>query len=564
MNPGSLAIPCLAALVALNPAAAALAGPADAIVGGIIGGIISGAIASQPRVVRRSSSRPAVSSAQREQNRAVQTALNYFDFPAGTPDGAIGPRSRAAISQFQGFLGYPATGTLTEFERTILLTAHQWGLSGSPDALRLAAGVQGTRALLVAQRDHMAGGRPTVVAGMFGGLPPEVAESVMEIARNTSVEPEQLMQRHGFIQLADINGDGRTDYILDTSVTGSAFWCSAQACTVRVFASTPDGHQRNDFQAFNVTPAMFACQQGHCLKVGTAGSDTTIAVAPAPQTPPALPPVVAAAAAPAGAAPPALPVPSAVPVVANPAASGAPALPTFMAQGALQPSLASHCNRVSLVTNTNGGFVTLATLADPRFALSEQFCLARTYAMAQAEEIMARLTGITPREITEQCRTLGPALREPVAALSLSDRETVLREVSAFVLATGMAPAQLAGTARVCLGVGYTTDDMEVAIGSALLLTVLGEGGYGELLGHHLVAGFGATERPEMALPWFEASLAAAGAGGAMVFAPGMPDRAELLRVAALRVAGREAAATQPAAAPVFAIPRIPGLSAGN
>lgn len=322
MNPRSLAIPCLAVLVALNPAAAALAGPADAIVGGIIGGIIGGAIANQPqpRVVRRGSPRPAVSTAVREQNLAVQTALNYFGFPAGTPDGVIGPRSRTAISQFQGFLGYPATGTLTEFERTILVTAHQWGLSGSPDALRLAAGVQGTRALLVAQRDHMAGGRPTVVAGMFGGLPPEVAESVMEISRNTSVEPEQLMQRHGFVQLADINGDGRTDYILDTSVTGSAFWCSAQACTVRVFASTPDGHQRNDFQAFNVTPAMFACQQGHCLKVGTAGGDTTVAVAPAPQTPPALPPAVAAAAAPAGAAPPALPVPSAVPVVPNPAA----------------------------------------------------------------------------------------------------------------------------------------------------------------------------------------------------------------------------------------------------
>ena len=39
---------------------------------------------------------------------------------------------------------------------------------------------------------------------------------------------------------------------------------------------------------------------------------------------------------------------------------------------------------------------------------------------------------------------------------------------------------------KICLGVGYTTDAMDVAVASALILTALGEKGYGELRGHHL------------------------------------------------------------------------------
>ena len=77
----------------------------DGIVGGIIGGIIGGAIAngqrsSQPQRVVRSSG---VSSAQREQNRSVQTALNHFGWNVGGADGVLGRRSREGISQYQVF-----------------------------------------------------------------------------------------------------------------------------------------------------------------------------------------------------------------------------------------------------------------------------------------------------------------------------------------------------------------------------------------------------------------------------------------------------------------------------
>lgn len=508
------------------------AGPGEAIIGGIIGGLIGGAISGQQRPrAQAAAPRPAVSQAQREQNRAVQVALNYFDFPAGTPDGAIGPRSRAAISAYQAFMGFPATGALTEFERSVLLSAHQRALSGAPDALRLVSGPQGTRALLVAQRDAMLGRAPTLVAG-FGGLPPVVADSVLEIARNSNVEAEQLLQRHGFIQLADMNNDGRTDYILDTSVTGSAFWCNATACTVRVFVSVPDGHQRHDFQAFNVTPSMFACTGGNCIKVGEPGRDTTMAIAPAPA--PALPPTQGAT----------LPVPPAIPAAPAPQAAAAPALPGFLnpGGGVQAPSLASHCARVNLVTNTNGGFVTVATMTDPAFALSEQFCLARTYAIAEGEDMAARLPGVTPEQVAAECAGIGPALRPLLAALPLKPRDEVLRDTSDFVVQAGAMPDVLAGTAKICLSVGYRTDAMDVALGSALLLATLGQRPYAELVGHHLREGFGTAARLDQAADWYDLAFGAVAAGVTPVFLPGQPERIELLRAALDRLAGRPAA----------------------
>ena len=71
-------------------------------------------------------------------------------------------------------------------------------------------------------------------------------------------------------------------------------------------------------------------------------------------------------------------------LVAEPAADPN-ALPSFMNDSATTVSLASQCNKISLVTNTNDGYTTADTMTDPLFALSEQFCLARTYAMASAK-----------------------------------------------------------------------------------------------------------------------------------------------------------------------------------
>ncbi len=235
------------------------------------------------------------------------------------------------------------------------------------------------------------------------------------------------------------------------------------------------------------------------------------------------------------------------------------ALPNLMAE-AQGISLASHCNRVSLLTNTNGGFVTEATMTDPAFALEEQFCLARTYAISAGEELVAKVQNLTPQQVADQCAAFAPSMREYVSALSLRPSADVVDDVSDFLLSSGMSPAQLSGTAKICLSVGYRTDNMDVALGSALVLVALGEGVYGELMGHHLTQGFGTSKRADLALAWYQMGLDAVDNGGRAVFAPGQPSRQALIRKAAYQVGGAERsdAAVVPtqtnAAVPTFAL----------
>lgn len=410
--------------------------PASDIGAGIVGGIIGGVIVNEANKRRQPTQRvyrqPAYSP-QREENRQVQTALNYFGFPAGTPDGVMGRNSRSAISQYQAHLSYPISGYLTDYEKGFLLSSHNRALAGGPVTYQqIASNPMGPRGLLLQYRDEAAG-------------------------------------------------------------------------------------------------------------VAVAAAPQFAAPVPATQAPVAEPAPTIMAAAPAEAAP-----------------SGGLALPNFLGGGDGM-SLASHCNTVSLLTNTNGGFTGIERMTDANVVLNEQFCLARTYAIATGEDMAASVQGVGTSEIAAQCKSFGPAMKDHVASLSLKPRDQVLQEVSGFVLTTGMAPQQLAATSKICLSVGYRTDDMDVAIGSALILTALGEQVYGELMGHHLSQGFGATQRRDLAAQWYEMSITALESGQPAVFAPGQPERTQLMRVAATGTGGGQAgtmtAPIQPASAlPSFAV----------
>ena len=433
----------LAASLALGTVGApvpARADGGDALVGGIIGGIIGGAIVNESQkkkrtttVVRKSTS-SAMTTAQREANREVQVALNYFGYPVGTPDGVLGRNSRAAISDYQMTLGYPATGQLTEYERTLLVGSYHRGVAGGAMTMQqAAANPMGMRGLLLAWRDEAA------------GLPAQGQMAVM--------------------------------------------------------------------------PAMPAA--------------------------PAAPVTEAAV------------VPEAAPEAAPETA--APGLPTFLGGAVTEASLASQCNRVGLTASAAGGYTTVATMTDPAAALGEQFCLVRAFTIAEGEEMAARVPGATPEMIREQCAGFGPAMQAQVTALSLEAADKVLADTRTFALSTGMAPAQLSATAKICLSVGYAQDDMDVAVASSLLLAALGEGAYAELLGHHLSQGFGAAKRPDLAFDWYDMALKAADQAGTVPFSPGQPDRMQLVRKAAYTIAGRadQAAAPDPvpAALPSFAAP---------
>lgn len=453
MTPKHFTMALITAAMATAPALPAAARGGDAIVGGIIGGIIGGAIANEAAKNKRKVATKSVriNTSQREDNRRVQTALNYFGYNAGTPDGALGANSRRAVSSFQLALGYPVTGQLTQFEHDFLLSSYERAQLGGANTLAMIAqDPQGASGLLVSWRDELvAGGAGTRSGASLG--------SGMPLAPGA-------------------------------------------AAPGAVVASAPP-----------------------------------VAVAPVPIAPA---PVAPAAGQVAG-------------------MSAGAALPDFFGQGgAVAASLASHCNQVSLLTGTNGGYTTLASMTDPDQALNEQFCLARTYAITTGEGLVAQIQGVSPGAVAEQCKAFGPVMAGPVAALALQAPADVLAEAGTVIRGTGMAPAQLAGTARICLSVGYRTDDMAVATGSALILTALGEGPYAELLGHHLMRGFGTVANPGKAKAWFQLGLDALDAGQPPAFAPGQPERSDLIR--AVVFGQRPAPAPVPAAS---AAPTLPMLA---
>ncbi|MCX7286634.1 MAG: peptidoglycan-binding protein [Rhodobacterales bacterium] len=459
----SIATAALLASVALGPtsplSAPARADGKDFIAGAIIGGIIGSAVTNENNKKKSTRSTKAgtgtkkssVSAEQREANKEVQVALNYFGYPVGTPDGAIGPKSRAAIGEYQAFLGYPATGELSDYERNILVTSYHRAVAGGPVIASTVAGsVYGLKAVLIAQRDEMAGVAPGGTLAAEDGLP-------------------------------------------------------------------------------------------------APGTVAAAAAAALPKLVPATPVAEEAAVAPVVA-------PAAEPVLET--AAEDPALPSFMSPAGANGSLAADCDRIGQTTTANGGLTTADGMQDADFALGEQFCLARTFAMAESDELTANIAGFTPDQIAAQCAAFGPVMKEHVAALSLKPSAEVLAGVESFILTSGMSPAQLSGTAKVCLGVGYTQDDMSVAIGSALLLAAMGEGAYAEYLGHHLSQGFGATQRPDLAMGWYQMSLDAMGQGQ-MVVAPGLDGREAVIRKASYTISGRAAelepeAEVQETALPVF------------
>ncbi len=440
----------LATIIAVTGVERADADIGEAIVGGIIGGVIVNEAAKNRQRTTRKVYRAPVNTAARAEAREVQTALNYFGFPAGTPDGVLGRRSRGAISQYQAHLSYPVTGYLNDYEKSFLLGSYHRALAGGPVThQQIAQRGMGPRGLLLHYRDEAAG-----------------------VSTATAVAP----------------------------------------APVPVPQAQP-------------APA------------------TTVVVAPAPVP-------VPAPAAPAPTTPVVAPI---APDTSAPATDSA-ALPNFLGGGDAA-SLASHCNTVSLLTNTNGGFTTLASMGDPNQVLNEQFCLARTYAIAEGEKLAGSIQGVGVNEIAAQCKQFGPVMRDHVAALSLKPRDAVLQGVSGFVLNSGMSPPQLAATSKICLSVGYRTDDMDVAIGSGLILVALGEQVYAELMGHHLSQGFGATSRQDLADQWYTMGIQAVEGGQPAVFAPGQPERTALIKAAVMGPDNAMNAPVQPAAAlPTFKI----------
>lgn len=162
----------VASIVSSGPAAAS-----DDFVKGLIGGMIGGAItgAAQGQNSNRSRSvttsspkRSSISSAQRQENKSIQQALNYFGYNAGTPDGVLGSKTRAAASLYQQCLGYPSTGQMTPFEKEFLLNSFNRAQAGGQQTLALVASFPNAYCgLLQMYRTEMASGGAGSMGNQF-------------------------------------------------------------------------------------------------------------------------------------------------------------------------------------------------------------------------------------------------------------------------------------------------------------------------------------------------------------------------------------------------------------
>jgi len=470
----------LTATVATGAADRAAADGGEAFVGGLLGSAIGTAIVNQQQrrpavverhyVTRRAARAPVVNTWQREDNRQVQTALNYFGFPAGVPDGVLGANSRSAIGQYQAYLGYPATGVMTQYEKVFLTSSYDRAIVGGPQtAQMMAASGQGTRGLLLAFRQEQMGVSP---------LP------------------------------------------------------SAPVPAAPVITAAP------------AAPVAVA--------------PVAVPVAVVPQAEPA----------PAPAAEPPAPVakepaPAEAVTASTSEAPAAGGLPTFL-PGAAAASVDSYCNRVNLATSSNGGFVTVAAMSDPIQALGEQFCLARTYAIEQGESLAGTVQGFSMAEMEEQCEAFTPSMAGYQARLAAQEPVEVRAALQDFVASTGAAPAQMSGSARICLGIGYRTDDPATALAAAMILVGVGEEAYDEILGHHLINGFAAPKRPDRGLEWLGAASDALAAGASPLVANGSAAHVALVQEAVAQLSGRPAAPVlQDAAAPApaFGLPSAKGAA---
>ncbi|GGH21277.1 Putative peptidoglycan binding domain-containing protein [Cribrihabitans marinus] len=426
MNSKHICATVVAASLILIPAERAKANEGAALLGGaILGGIIVNEVHKNKQrqrttTVRRSTRSSGISSAQRQQNRDVQTALNYFGYNVGAVDGSLGRKSRAGISRYQAEMGYTIDGYLDEHERAFLINSHQRALASAhvaPYNQILAS--QGQAGLLRTYRNEQLG-----------------------IATPQPAQPPQVQQ----------------------------------------------------------------------------------ATAPAP-----------------------LPAPAPAPQASVPARAETGALPDFTF-GQTARSANEHCNQVNVLTAANGGLATAGNISQPDFALNEQFCLARIQAMAESSRIEATITNMTAEQIQQQCKGLAQAVAPQMKGIEGASAGQVISKTSGFLQNSGQPMAQLVSGGKVCLGVGYRTDDAQMALASGVLLTAAGQLGYGEVVSHHLREGFGAAKATgQQATEWMRLALNAAQNG-----TPVLGQTADRLAVLSAAVDG---AGTGTAALPAFPAP---------
>lgn len=379
----------------------ARADDAAALLGGaLLGGIIVNEMNKNKARRSTATTRTGVSSSQREQNRQVQIALNYFGYNVGGADGVLGRNSRNGIRRFQADMGYNVDGYLDDHELNFLLGSHQRAMASA----------------------HMA----------------------------------------PYAQIV-----------------------------------ATQGH-----------PGLLRTYRNEQLGIATPGTQMAAATQPMPAPVPA----------------PTQPEP----VTARADTGGA--LPQFNITP-VERSIRDHCDQVNVRSAANGGLSAPGNIADAGFALSEQFCMARTQAMSDTIRIEASIPDMTREQVEAQCEGLAQAIAPQMDGLETMPANQVMAKTRAFLEASGQPMAQLVSGGKVCLGAGYRADNAQMALASAVLLTSAGQGGYGEMVSHHLREGFGVLQAaPQSAASWMQVAMTAV-ANGQRVLGQ-TPERVAVIKAA--------------------------------
>ncbi len=249
------------------------------------------------------------------------------------------------------------------------------------------------------------------------------------------------------------------------------------------------------------------------------------------------------------------PVPVAAPAPTQPepvtARADNGALPEFTF-GQVPKSVNEYCNEINVLTAANGGITTAGRVTDAEFALNEQFCLARTHAMAESTSIVSTIPNMTDAQIAQQCEGLAQAIAPHMVALETARPDKVIGDAAGFLQSSGRPMEQLAASGKVCLGVGYRTDNASMALASAVLLASAGQLGYGEMVSHHMREGFGtAKTSPQQSGAWMNLAMDSLAGGGSTVLGQSS-DRVAVLKEA---MQGGSSSGNAAAALPVFTAP---------
>ena len=165
----------------------------------------------------------------------AQEALSFYGYDAGPADGFFGAQTMAALRAYQTSIGEQPTGILSRAGMGNLLQRYRQ-----------------VRQIQAANTEKMR-------------LPEPIVAAVAAMAKSCETTVDTMISRVGFLQKANLNNDGITDYLLDGSAADCSYLCGAANCQVSVVVSTSRGYRINEFLGGGISPNTFNClSSGEC------------------------------------------------------------------------------------------------------------------------------------------------------------------------------------------------------------------------------------------------------------------------------------------------------------